>query len=210
MKTKTRSDARFRVRVIGLDTALYERVRASLRGGPFHVTPSDPPIADDEPDLYIAHARDLDGIDGWRVPVIACGPPGLLRSAFLGGCVDYLREPWAPEELELRARAALGRAQRRFAFPWGTVSIEGLTLRTPRGVVTLSAQESKILRLLLRARGEPVPRAALACETWGSPGRASGRALDVHVASLRKKVRSVEVTAGRFIECIRGAGYMIP
>lgn len=198
------------MRVIGPDTALYERVRASLRGGPFHVTRADPPVVNDEPDLYVAPVRDLDEVSGRRVPVIACGPPGLLRCAFLGGCVDYLREPWASEELELRALAALSRARRRFELPWGTVSLEGLMLRTPRGAVTLTWRESRILQLLLRARGEPVPRAALACEIWGSPGRTRGRAIDVHVASLRKKVRSVQTAAGRFIECVRGAGYMIP
>ncbi len=176
-----------------------------------HFSRADDGAADGEaPDLYVTRVQDLDGLDPWAAPVIASGPPALLRSAFLAGCADYLREPWTPEELELRALAVLARAARKYELPWGTVAFEGKNLRTPAGLVPLTLRESKILRLLLRARGEPVPRAALAGEVWGSPGRAAGRAIDVHVASVRRKVRRVQREAGAFIVCIRGAGYMIP
>jgi DNA-binding winged helix-turn-helix (wHTH) protein len=194
--------------VVGLDTVVFERVRASLRGSPFRFSGADP--GQEEPDLYIARVQDLGELGRSFAPIIACGPAGLLRSAFLGGCADYLRDPWAPEELALRAAAVLSRQQRQLEFPWGRVSFDGQDLRTPRGLVALTRQESKVVRLLLRARGEPVPRAALACELWGDPSRATGRAVDVHVAAVRKKVRRVEALAGRFIMCVRGAGYMIP
>jgi hypothetical protein len=223
LKTKRKNDdvrverapspARFTVQLIGLDTIVFERVRASLRGSPLHFTLRHlPPAgAEEKPDLFVARAQDAEEVAAVGVPVIALGPPGLLRSAFLGGCADYLREPWLPEELELRALAVLSRrARRSFEFPWGTVSFEGTTLRTPRATVALTHHEAAVLRLLLRARGEPVPRPAIACELWGSAARSDGRAVDVHVARVRKKVRLAEPEAGRFITCVRGKGYMVP
>ncbi|MGA2763531.1 MAG: winged helix-turn-helix domain-containing protein [Spirochaetia bacterium] len=208
MKTKKRSDARFVVQLIGLDNVTFERVRASLRGGPFHFTTAGPGDAS-EPDLRVAPVRELDACAGGSTPVIACGNASLLRSAFLGGCADFLREPWTPEELELRALAVLSRAGRGFQFSWGTVSFEGKDLRVPAGIISLTHHESRILRLLLRARGDAVPRDAIACKLWGSP-MARGRTVDVHIASLRKKVRTVQEEAGRFIVSVRGTGYMIP
>lgn len=209
---RARSRARFTVQLIGLDTIVFERVRASLRGSPLHFTLRQvpPAVAEEKPDLFVARAQDVEEVAAAGVPVIAVGPPGLLRAAYLGGCADYLREPWLPEELELRALAVLSRARRSFEFPWGAVSFEGTDLRTPRGLVPLTHHEAAVLRLLLRARGEPVPRPAIACELWGSAARSDGRAVDVHVASVRKKVRLVETEAGRFITCVRGKGYMVP
>ena len=200
------------MQLIGLDNVTCERVRASLRGGPFHFTTAGPgDVSGDasEPDLRVAPVRELDACAGNSTPVIACGNASLVRSAFLGGCADFLREPWTPEELELRALAVLSRAGRGFQFSWGTVSFEGKDLRVPAGIISLTHHESRILRLLLRARGDAVPRDAIACELWGSP-TARGRTVDVHIASLRKKVRTVQEEAGRFIVSVRGTGYMIP
>jgi len=196
--------------MIGFDAVVFERVRASLRGSPFHFSLVDAVSPLPPPDLYVTHVKDLDELSGTATPVIVCGPAGLLRGAFLSGCADYLREPWLPEELELRALAVLSRVSRRFEFTWGGVSFEGKDLRTPAGLVALTHNESRLLRLLLRARGEPVPRAAIACELWGSPARATGRAVDVHAACVRKKVRHVQKEAGKFITCVRGKGYMVP
>jgi hypothetical protein len=208
LKTKKRSEsaARFTVLLIGLDPVVVERVRASLRGSPLHFTAA----AGEARDLCVAPAGEVEPAVGRGTPVIGFGPAGLLRSAFLAGCADYLREPWLPEELELRALAVLARERRCFEFPWGTAAFEETGLRTPHGLVALTHHESTLLRLLLRARGEPVPRQAIALTVWGSASRAEGRALDVHVASVRRKVRLVETEAGRFITCVRGKGYMVP
>jgi DNA-binding response OmpR family regulator len=164
----------------------------------------------DEVDLYIVPAGEVEELPERGVPVIAWGPTGLMRSAFLAGCHDYLRDPWTPEELGLRALAALARAERHYEFPWGEVSFEGKDLRTPAGLTPLPLHEARILKTLLRARGEPVPRAALAYSLGRPPGREGSRAIDVHVAALRRKVRSSIPAAGRFIMCVRGQGYMVP
>lgn len=212
MKTKTRDDASRpgrTINLVGCDTVLFERVRASLRRGPLHCVATAAPLPPDEVDLYVAPAADVRELPR-GVPVIAWGTAGALRGAFLAGCDDFLREPWAPEELASRALAVLARARHRYEFPWGEVSFDGDALLTPGGSAALTRLESIILRALLRDRGSPVPREALCLLATGGPGEARSRAIDMHVACIRRKVRAVAPAAGRFIACVRRQGYMIP
>ena len=189
---------------------MCERIRASLRRSPFHVLTTNEPVPADEAELYVVPAAEWQGLPGSGVPVIAWGPAELMRGAFLAGCDDFLREPWTPEELDLRAHAALSRSEKRYSFSWGEVSFEGRDLRTPGGLAVLTLHESRILRALLRNRGRPVPREALAYSIVDAPPSRASRAVDVHIAVVRKKVRAVMPGAGRFIQCVRGQGYMVP
>lgn len=63
--------------MIGLDTVMFERVRASLRGSPFHFDRDG--LVDgcpaERPDLYIARAGDLGQLSSGGTPVIATVPP---------------------------------------------------------------------------------------------------------------------------------------
>lgn len=144
------------------------------------------------------------------VPVIAHGPAGLLRSAFLAGCADYLREPWTPDELAFRAQAAFQRQRTRYEFAWGELCFEGDTLRAPGGAALLPHGQAVLLRALLRRRGQPVPRAALASLLGAGARKPGSRAVDVHLAAVRRRVRAVAPEAGSFIACVRGQGYMVP
>ncbi|MGA2478074.1 MAG: winged helix-turn-helix domain-containing protein [Spirochaetia bacterium] len=196
------------INLVGCTPVLTERIRASLRRSLFLFTATEEPLPDAA--LYAAPARQAQEICQQATPVIAWGPAALLRSSLLAGCADYLKDPWTPEELELRALAVLSRAQRQYLFPWGTVSFEGLDLCTPAGPIPLTLHESRMLKVLLRSRGEPVPRDALSYAAGGTPGPAGSRAVDVHVASLRRKMRAAIPAAGRFILCVRRQGYIVP
>lgn len=211
MKTKKRNENAPTVNLVGFDPVLCERVRASLGRSPFHFTPTDEPLPDDEVDLFVVAARNVGSLAQRGVPVIAHGSAGFLRSAFLAGCTDYLREPWTPEELALRAHAALSRQGSCWEFPWGTVRLDGGELLTPGGRTALTHHEAVILRALLRQRGRPVPRAALSCLLGRrNPAGAGSRSIDVHISALRRRLREAVPEAGRFIVCVRGQGYMIP
>jgi hypothetical protein len=198
------------VNLVGCDPVLCERIRASLRRSPFLFRATDEPLPDDEVDLYVVPAAEVRELPARGTPVIGWGPAGLVRTAFLSGCDDYLKDPWTPEEFAMRAMATLARVERRFDFPWGTVSFEAKDLRTPAALISLTLHESRILRALLRGRGQPVPRAALAYSLTGTPLPPGSRAIDMHVAALRRKVRAVVPASGRFIVCVRGQGYMVP
>ncbi len=210
MKTKRRSETGPTVNLVGCDPLLCEKIRASLARSPLHFSSGAEPLPPDEVDLFVAPAGRVEDLVSTGVPVIAHGPAGLLRAAYLAGCVDFLREPWTPEELALRAQAALARVPRRFQFPWGTVAFEGDALRVPGGTAVLTHHEALILRALLRARGRPVPREALTLALRGSPTPPDSRRIDVHVSGVRRKVRALVAAADRFVICVRGQGYMVP
>lgn len=165
----------------------------------------------DEAELFVVPATDaVDAVArAAGVPVIATGAARLLRAAMLAGCVDYLREPWEPDELAVRAQAVLERSARRFSFAWGEIHFEGSTLATPRGSVRLTPREARLLAALLRSRGEPVSRQALSVVAWGRV-RPAGRALDVHMSALRRKL--VGVLPGRssiVLKAVRREGYAL-
>ncbi len=197
-------------------------MRASLRRSPFVFLGSDEPLPPECADLYVVPAARVRDLPRHGLPVIAAGRAELLRSAFLAGCADYLREPWTAEELALRALGAMARGARRFTFPWGELSVESNRLDSPAGPIRLTWHESRILAALLRSRGDPVPRQALAYAAGVSPGRGStppsstprtrpaSRAIDAHVCSIRRKVRAAIPQADPFIVCVRSQGYLIP
>ncbi len=196
------------ITLVGCDSLLYEKLRASLARSPFCFRRVESLEDGLEPDLLVVPADRLEPATAATPPRIAWGPPALMRSAFLAGCADYLREPWTPEELALRAESVLARQAVRFQFPWGTVRWEGDDLRTPRGTVLLSRRQAIILRALLRARGRPVARSTLAALLGAGADRDSRR-VDVHVSAIRRQVRAMEPDAGVFVLGVRGQGYLI-
>jgi DNA-binding response OmpR family regulator len=161
-------------------------------------------------DAYVVPVRDLRLLGDLVVPplpggplVIAYGPPELLRGAFLAGCDDYLKEPWAPDELETRLlKLAWGDEARRPAQ--GEYELEGRRVRFVDGrEVLLSAHEAVVASLLLANRGAVVSRRALSFALWGRLPQRPSRAIDVHVSALRRKLGRVSIS------CVRGQGYLV-
>lgn len=186
-----------------------ERTRASLAGGPFVLRLSAEPLPPGEADLWIvpaaAVAEAVAAAGG--APVIAHGPAGRLRAAFLAGAADYLREPWTPEELVERAAAALRRAA---AVAVGGVRLDGTRLSGPRGSVRLTGHQAAALRLLASRPGSAVDRAALAWAVTGRPPSPGSRAVDMHVSALRAKLaRVADPGSGPGITAVRRRGYLL-
>ena len=156
------------------------------------------PLTTEHIDLYVVPAVALPLHQKFQspqpcsaVPVIAYGPESLLPLAFDCGCCDYLRSPWALNEMKVRTLRAL--PPRQLEFEWGTISLEGegqgevLRLREPAGgagahrsghatkdrptELTLSAPETAILRLLILQSGTPVSRECLQAGLRRQPGK---------------------------------------
>ena len=145
--------------------------------------------------------------DTW-VPVLCHGSPENLRNAFLTGCSDYMKDPWSIQELHCRVQRLLeGSAA---DLEWESLSLRPGCLAMDSRSVCLTVHEYLILSQLLRRRGDVVPREALCYALWGQPARGS-RSLDVHISSIRKKIRALSPSGGdHSIRSVRGRGYFIP
>jgi DNA-binding response OmpR family regulator len=153
--------------------------------------------------------------------VIAYGKPEHLRAAFLGGCDDYLKDPWNAVELtsrleRLHAAAATGVVGGRAAsetgghfFVWGELRLKDLSVCSPTDSRPLSLPEYRILTTLLRYRGQAVPREVLRYSLWGRAGDSRSRCVDVHISSLRRKILELFPGSKGCLRSLRGTGYSL-
>jgi two-component system phosphate regulon response regulator OmpR len=126
------------------------------------------------------------------------------------GADDYLPKPFEPEELLLRIEAILRRA-RAPATGARLLSLGRFSFDLARGEllhdeapVRLTEAEARLLRRLAANAHAPVDRMDLARET----ADASGRAVDVQVTRLRRKIEA-DPKAPRYLQTVRGVGYML-
>jgi two-component system OmpR family response regulator len=127
---------------------------------------------------------------------------------------DYVVKPFSPRELVARIKA-IRRRHDRAASPsdetpaetelrYGPVTIDPEKFRVTSGSreIVLTAQEFKLLELLVTHPGRVFTRAQVLNRAWGDGGLVTDRTIDVHVKTLRKKFGKFD-----FIETVRGIGY---
>jgi two-component system alkaline phosphatase synthesis response regulator PhoP len=127
------------------------------------------------------------------------------------GADDYVTKPFAARELLARVRA-LGR--RHLGTPdaetWsrGSLSLDFGQLQgaLAGSEFSLSPKEAGILRMLMRCHPNAVSRADLLESVWGSRGDLETRAVDMAIATLRKKIETTPAKPA-LLMTVKGIGY---
>ncbi|MFC8344084.1 response regulator transcription factor [Streptomyces sp. NPDC057280] len=168
---------------------------------------------------------DLDGLqvlrrpryENPRLPVLMLTARDALEHRLDGlgaGADDYVTKPFSLEEVVLRLRGLLRRADARHTRADPTVRVLGdlvLTEET-REVhraatpIQLTAKEFDLLSLLMDHPRQVLSKAQIIDHVWSSSFDGGGNLVEVYISSLRRKI-----DRGRapMIHTVRGLGYAI-
>jgi DNA-binding response OmpR family regulator len=151
---------------------------------------------------------------GANLPILmltARDAPSDIVAGLDAGADDYLAKPFAFEVLLARVRTLLRRAMGLNGprYRVGPLEIDTAAHRVWRdgAEVTLTAREFEILETLVRRHGTVVSKSRIAQAIWNGEAEHDPNAIEVHVASLRRKIdrgRSPQV-----IRTVRGVGYVV-
>jgi DNA-binding response OmpR family regulator len=132
------------------------------------------------------------------------------------GADDYVVKPFSVRELLARVEAVLRRSPERpnnvnnVQLPHGVADLARAEVRFSNGKrVELSEREVQLLRYLATNPGRAISRDEILLRVWRlDPKRMATRAIDVHVANLREKLRD-DAENPKVMLTVRGKGYMI-
>ena len=168
----------------------------------------------------------LPGLDGWSIlrrlraaggetPVLFLTARGQVEDRVRGlelGADDYLVKPFAFAELLARVRTLLRRGSKSKDSEFLQVADLELDLmrrRATRGSqrIDLTAKDFALLELLMRRRGEVLPRSLIASQVWDMNFDSDTNVIEVAVRRLRAKVD--DGFALKLIRTVRGMGYVL-
>jgi two-component system OmpR family response regulator len=151
----------------------------------------------------------MPGLDGFQallkirassaIPVImltARGDDADRISGLEHGADDYVPKPCSPRELAARLRAILKRPKGKEGQTGQSITVGTLTLwpgqrraEDDGRLLELTSTEFSLLEVLARHAGRPVSKPQLSEEAIGRPLARFDRSIDVHIHSIRNKLK---------------------
>lgn len=147
-----------------------------------------------------------------NIPVIILTAKGEEMDIVLGlelGADDYVAKPFSPKILFSRIKAVLRRGKepektaKTVNFGEFVLDVDRYLLKRGEKGITITLSEFGILRRLLSNRGKVLTRNQLLDDVHNDDAFIVDRNIDVHIASLRKKLGP----SFDWIETVRGVGY---
>lgn len=150
--------------------------------------------------------------DGNEVPVVIISARNAetdIINALERGADDYVTKPFSFNFLEAKIRAVLRRGgeiktSSRFSAGGISVDLEAHRAFKDDQALSLTQKEFELLTLFMRKAGRAFTRNQLLNIIWGYDSNLVSRTVDVHVASLRKKLGE----KGHYIETVPKIGYL--
>ncbi|QVL55780.1 MAG: response regulator transcription factor [Simkaniaceae bacterium] len=212
------------------DIAALIKLQADLSGYKLHVEVDGVngyrAVEREKPDLVLVDIM-LPGQNGFdvcrkiknnselkNIPVIILSAKGEELDMILGlelGADDYVSKPFSPKVLFSRIKAILRRgkepekAPKLLSFGDFTLDISRYLLKKSGEPVTITLSEFGILKRLLTQQGKVLTRNQLLNDVHNDDVFIVDRNIDVHIASLRKKLGP----NFNWIETVRGVGYRL-
>ena len=145
------------------------------------------------------------------IPVIMVTAKGAEYDKVIGldsGADDYVTKPFGMMELVSRIKAVLrrsGRVQEQDMLSVNGVSVDVKKheVKVAGEIVTLTLKEFELLERMMRNQNIVLTRDQLLEDIWGYDFDGETRTVDVHIRTLRQKLKD----KGWIIETVRGVGY---
>lgn len=153
----------------------------------------------------------------WDTPVIMVTASSELESRVRGlglGADDFIAKPFDVDELLLRVRAVMKRAEERpyierparYADDFLTVDLATREVTAGGEAVALTPIEFGVLRYLVQHPNQPVSSVELLEAVWGESYDDAEATLRVHLHHLRRKIEP-DPRRPRYVRTERGIGY---
>jgi len=164
-------------------------------------------------DLGLPDGEGLDVLRDIRstsdIPVIIATARGDETDRVIGlelGADDYVVKPFSVRELAARIRAIARRRRNEPELQASNLVVDRNTRRVLLGdrAIDLTAKEFDLLAVLAEEPGKVVTRQELFTRVWDPVWVGTGKTLDVHIGSLRKKLDDPDL-----IQTVRGVGYRL-